>query len=236
MSAGLAFKAIINMKKQVSNNVRFWTGARVALACAAFAATALVASNCKSNDTANLTSNKGAQSNAGAPKVSITSKQGGPQQQSKPQQLEEVPALVWNTEIQAVDGSPFRLSDFKDKVVVLDLWATWCGPCRQEIPHLVELQNEYGAKNVEVIGLTTESPQTDAQKVRDFAKEFNINYKLGWARGDVALALMNGNTSIPQTFVIAPGGRIVTKFRGFSTQIPAMIRTAIDKANEKTGD
>jgi thiol-disulfide isomerase/thioredoxin len=220
------------MNKQVSKNVRFWTGARVALACAVFAATALVASNCKSNDTANLTANKG------APKVTITTKQGGqpPQQQSKPQQLEEVPALVWNTEIQAVDGSPFRLSDFKDKVVVLDLWATWCGPCRLEVPHLVELQNEYGAKNVEVIGLTTESPQTDAQKVRDFAKEFNINYKLGWARADVALALMNGNPSIPQTFVIAPGGRIVTKFRGFSTQIPAMIRTAIDKANEKTGD
>jgi thiol-disulfide isomerase/thioredoxin len=225
------------MKKQSVNNVRFWTGARLALACAAFAATALVASNCKSNDTANLSANTGAQPKAGAPKVSITSSQGGrPQQQSKPQQLEEVPPLAWNTEIQAVDGSPFRLSDFKDKVVVLDLWATWCGPCRQEIPHLVELQNEYGARNVEVIGLTTESPQTDAQKVRDFAKEFNINYKLGWARADVALALMNGNTSIPQTFVIAPGGRIVTKFRGFSTQIPAMIRTAIDKANEKTGD
>jgi thiol-disulfide isomerase/thioredoxin len=227
------------MKKQAVHQGRFWTGARVALACAAFTATALVASNCKSNDTANLSANTGTQSKAGAPKVTITSKPGAqqPQQQSKmPQQLETVPPLAWDTEIQAVDGAAFRLSDYKDKVVVLDLWATWCGPCRLEIPHLVELQNEYGARNVEVIGLTTESPQTDGQKVRDFAKEFNINYKLGWARADVALALMNGNTSIPQTFVIAPGGRIVTKFRGFSTQIPAMIRTAIDKANEKTGD
>ena len=146
------------------------------------------------------------------------------------------PPLAWNAEIQAVDGAAFRLSDFKDKVVVLDLWATWCGPCRLEIPHLVELQNEYKAKGVEVIGLTTEDPLSDEEKVRDFAKEFQINYKLGWSPRDVSLALMNGNTSIPQTFVIAPGGRIVTKFRGFSTQIPAMIRTAIDKANEKTGD
>ncbi|HEX6183178.1 MAG TPA: TlpA disulfide reductase family protein [Pyrinomonadaceae bacterium] len=225
------------MNKQVGKNGKFRTLARVALACAAFAATALVASNCKSNDTANLSANTGAKSKAGAPKVTITSQQGAPQQgKPQPQQLDTVPPLAWNTEIQGVDGTAFRLSDYKDKVVVLDLWATWCGPCRLEIPHLVELQTEYGARNVEVIGLTTEDPQSDAQKVRAFAKEFKINYKLGWSPQEVSLALMNGNTSIPQTFVIAPGGRIVTKFRGFSTQIPAMIRTAIDKANEKTGD
>ena len=222
------------MKNQAGKERRFWTGARVALACAAFGGVALVASNCKSNDTANLTANRGAQQSQapGAPKVSITSKPGG---QPQPQ-LETVPPTAWNTEIQSVDGAKFRLSDFKDKVVVVDLWATWCGPCRLEIPHLVDLQNEYGGKGVEVIGLTTEDPSEDEAKVRDFAKEFKINYKLGWSPREVSLALMNGNTSIPQTFVIAPGGRIVTKFRGFSNQIPSMIRAAIDKANEKTGD
>ena len=220
------------MKKQVVKERRFWTGARVALACAAFGGVALVASNCKSNDTANLSANKG------APKVTITQKQGGqpaPPQQTR-SQLETVPAAAWNTEIQSVDGAKFRLSDFNDKIIVVDLWATWCGPCRLEVPHLVELQNEYGAKGVEVIGLTTEDPLEDAEKVRDFAREFKINYKLGWSPREVSLALMNGNTSIPQTFVIAPGGRIVTKFRGFSSQVPNMIRSAIDKANEKTGD
>ncbi len=225
------------MKKQAGRNGTFWTRARVALACAALAATALVASNCKSDDTANLSANKGAQ--PGAPKVTVTTKQGGQppkQQPPQPPQLETVPAVAWNTEIQSVDGSAFRLSDYKDKVVVLDLWATWCGPCRLEVPHLVELMDEYKGKGVEVIGLTTEDPETDAVKVRDFAKEFKINYKLGWSPRDVSLALMNGNTSIPQTFVIAPGGRIVTKFRGFSSQVPNMIRSAIDKANEKTGD
>ena len=224
------------MKKQVGKNGIFWTRARVALMCAAFAATALVASNCKSNDTANLSANSGAQPKAGAPKVTITSNQGAQPPQPQPPQLETVPPVAWETELQAVDGSPFRLSDYKDKVVVLDLWATWCGPCRQEIPHLVELSNEYKGKGVEVIGLTTEDPKSDAVQVRDFAKEFKINYKLGWSPRDVSLALMNGNTSIPQTFVIAPGGRIITRFRGFSNRVPEMIRTAIDKANEKTGD
>ncbi|HEX7316007.1 MAG TPA: TlpA disulfide reductase family protein [Pyrinomonadaceae bacterium] len=216
------------MKNPAGRESRFWTGARVALACAAFGGVALVASNCKSNDTANLT-----------PKVTITSKQGAPapaSQQPQRPQLETVPAAAWNTEIQSVDGAKFRLSDFSDKVIVVDLWATWCGPCRLEVPHLVELQNEYGAKGVEVIGLTTEDPLEDEEKVRDFAKEFKINYKLGWSPREVSLALMNGNSSIPQTFVIAPGGRIVTKFRGFSSQVPNMIRTAIDKASEKTGD
>ncbi len=222
------------MKKSEKQR-RFWTKGRVTLVAFAFAATALAASSCKSDDTANLSANRAAQTNAGQPKVTIT-QQRGAQPQPQPQ-LEAVPAQVWETEIQSVDGSSFRLSDYKDKVVVLDLWATWCGPCRLEVPHLVEMRNEYADKNVEVIGLTTESPQTDADKVRDFAKEFKINYRLGYARADVAQSLMNGNYSIPQTFVIAPGGRIVTKFRGFSDRIPDMIRAAIDKAhNEKTGD
>ena len=221
------------MKNQAGKERRFWTGARVALACAAFGAVAIVASNCKSNDTANLTANSNAPQAKRTPQVTISSMPGGPAQ---PPQLETVPAAAWDTEIQSVDGAKFRLSDFKNKVVVVDLWATWCGPCRLEIPHLVDLQNEYGGKGVEVIGLTTEDPAEDEEKVRDFAKEFKINYKLGWSPREVSLALMNGNQSIPQTFVVAPGGRIVTKFRGFSNQIPSMIRAAIDKANEKTGD
>src|ERR1044071_3624798 len=218
---------MIDMKK-LEKKRSFWTTGRAALAAVVFAALALAASSCKSDDTANLSANRAAQAtNAGQPKVTVT-QQRGPQQQP---QMETVPAMVWDTDIQSVDGEKFRLSDFKDKVVVLDLWATWCGPCRLEIPHLVDLQNEYGGKNVEVIGLTTESPQTDADKVREFAKEFKINYRLGYARGDVAQTLMNGTNSIPQTFVIAPGGRIVTKFRGFSDRIPDMIRAAIDKAH-----
>jgi thiol-disulfide isomerase/thioredoxin len=220
--------------KKSDKKRRFWTTGRVALAGIVFAASALAASSCKSDDTANLSANRAAQTNAGQPKVTIT-QQRGAQPQAQPQ-METVPAQVWDTEIQSVDGATFRLSDFKDKVVVLDLWATWCGPCRLEIPHLVEMRNEYGDKNVEVIGLTTESPQTDAEKVRDFAKEFKINYRLGYARADMAQSLMNGTYSIPQTFVIAPGGRIVTKFRGFSDRIPDMIRAAIDKANDKAGD
>ncbi len=216
--------------KQEDKMRRFWTAGRVGLAAAVFATTALYASSCVSNDTANLTVNQ----NANKPKVTVTASKPAPGQ---PAQLETIPAVAWDTQIQAVGGGSFKLSDYKDKTVVLDLWATWCGPCRAEIPHLVELHKEYGGKGVEVIGLTTEDPTTTADAVADFAKELKIPYRLGWARADVAQALMNGRPSIPQTFVIAPGGRIITKFVGYSDRIPDAIRAAIKTAGEaKTGD
>jgi thiol-disulfide isomerase/thioredoxin len=220
--------------KQEHKRKRFLTAGRAALSAAVFAATALYASSCVSNDTANLTANANQQA-AGKPKISISSSKGS--QQNQPAQLDVVPEVAWNTELKAVGGGTFRLSDYKDKVVVLDLWATWCNPCRAEIPHLVALNKEYSGKGVEVIGLTTEDPQSASEAVDEFAKEMKINYKLGWARGDVAQALMNGRPSIPQTFVIAPGGKIITKFVGFSDRIPDAIRAAIKTANEaKTGD
>ena len=221
------------MKREVKKH--FWTMGRTGLAVAVFAATAFYASSCVSNDTANLTASQNAQqADAGKPKVTITSSKPA---QGQPPQLDVIPAIAWDTQIQAVGGGSFKLSDYKDKTVVLDLWATWCGPCRAEIPHLIELHKEFGGKGVEVIGLTTENPGDAAEAVADFAKEMKITYKLGWARGDVAQALMNGRPSIPQTFVIAPGGRIVTKFLGYSDRIPDAIRAAIKTANDaKTGD
>lgn len=218
---------------------QFWTAGRMALASFAFAAVALAASGCTSRDTANVEASRAAQSAASdnKPKITITTQTGAkpPQQpQQTASNLQMLPPEVLDVAIEGVDGKSFRLSDYKNKVVVLNLWATWCGPCRMEIPHLVELSREYGGKGVEFIGLTTENPETDSEKVRDFAKEFKINYKLGWADANMARSLMQGNYSIPQSFVITPGGKIQTKFRGFSPKLPDMIRAALDKAAEQT--
>lgn len=222
-----------NMKR-ARNKKGFWTAGRTAFTAIVFVIAAFAISSCTANDTANLTANNAVQPNK--PKVTITSNGGAQPQQPKPAGLDIVPPEVWNAEIPAVGGGTFRLSDYKDKVIVLELWATWCGPCRLEIPHLVELSDEYRGKGVEVVGLTTEDPASDAEKVSQFAKEFKINYKLGWANANIALPLMVGSPSIPQTFVIAPGGRIITKFRGFSPKVPSMVRAAIEKANDKAGD
>jgi len=216
---------------------QFRAGRRLAPASFAFAAVALAASACTSSDTANHSAaTRAEQANASRPKVSVTAQTGAPQP-SPPRQtagnLQVLSPEVLNAEIQDVRGGTFRLADFKDKVVLLNLWATWCGPCRQEIPHLVALNKEYKGKGVEIIGLTNENPATDAEKVESFAEQFKIDYKLGWADASLARALMQGNYSIPQSFVIAPGGRIQTRFRGFSPRLPEMIRSAIDQATEQ---
>lgn len=208
---------------------------RVAFICVVMIASMIGVSSCTADDTGRDVANN-ATPESGRPKVTVTAQRGdaAPQQQAASDTLSE---QLMSTEIESLDGGTFKLADFKDKVVVLDLWATWCGPCRLEVPHLVELSKDYGPKGVEVLGLTLENPATDEPKVRAFADEFKINYKLGWARADFARELMRGNGSIPQTFVIAPGGRVVAHYRGFSNSLPEKIRAAIDKASDKsTGD
>lgn len=122
---------------------------------------------------------------------------------------------VLDTEIQGVDGKPFRLADYKGKVVVLDLWATWCGPCRAEIPHLNEIQQQYKSRGLEVVGLTNEDPADDADDVDKFAREMKINYKLGWATPTLWMSLGRAN-SIPQTYILGRDGRPVRFFAGYS--------------------
>lgn len=142
-----------------------------------------------------------------------------------------LPASVMSEEIKALDGGSFKLSDYAGKVVVLDLWATWCPPCRDEIPHLVAMSKEYQAQGLEVIGLDVDPLQDDAETVRDFAQEFAINYKIGWAERDLAASLMRGNGSIPQTLVITRDGRVLEHFIGYNPRrTPAKMRQAVEQA------
>src|SRR5262249_43520355 len=112
-----------------------------------------------------------------------------------------------------------------------DLWATWCGPCRREIPHLIALAKEFKGRGVEVIGLTREDPAKDAEKVRQFVGEFNINYPIGWANGEFASGLMKGRNSIPQTYVIGRDGHVRKYFVGFNAETsPPQLRAAVEEA------
>jgi thiol-disulfide isomerase/thioredoxin len=229
--------------KKIETRRRTLTAWRPALAACVLLAL-LVAAACTSDDTAGdqagrANANAGAAANSGKPTVTITQERGPrpPQPAASPQGFVALSEQALNAEIQPLEGEPFRLADFKDKVVVLNLWATWCGPCRFEIPHLIELSKEFGSKGVEVIGLTLENPQTDVEKVREFARQFKINYKLGWGRADVAQELMAGRGNIPQLFIIEDG-KIAKRFIGFSPdKSPAMLRAAIEEvANKAHGD
>ena len=119
-----------------------------------------------------------------------------------------------------IDGKKLTLSDYKGKVVLLDFWATWCTPCREEIPAFVEMQHKYGPQGFQVIGISMDD---DAKPVKAFYQQFKINYPV--AVGDDKLAQSFGGVlGLPVNFIIDREGRIHAKFLG-ATDV-----SVIDKA------
>lgn len=129
--------------------------------------------------------------------------------------LRSLPESLRQRSLKSLDNDSFRLGDFSGKVVVVNLWASWCGPCRREVPEYETVRREFAGRNVEFIGLTTEDPRTSAKRVREFVRDFNFAFRLGWADRLTAETLMNGTDAIPQTLVIAPDGHIVSHWHGY---------------------
>jgi cytochrome c biogenesis protein CcmG/thiol:disulfide interchange protein DsbE len=126
-------------------------------------------------------------------------------------QLRAEPAPDWK--LQDLDGKTVKLSDYKGKVVILDFWATWCPPCRAEIPHFIELQKQYGAQGLVIIGMSLD--EGGAKVVSDFAKAKEINYPVVIGTQDIATAY-GGIEAIPTTFIIDAKGNIVNKYIGLT--------------------
>jgi thiol-disulfide isomerase/thioredoxin len=133
-----------------------------------------------------------------------------------PAKLVFLPETLRAREIRKVDGGSFRFADFPGKVVVINLWASWCGPCRSEIPEYEKVRKAYAGRNVEFIGLTTEDPRTSSERVNRFLRGVSFGFRLGWADRETARTLMNGRGAIPQTLVVDPNGRVVHHWTGYS--------------------
>ncbi|MBI4660245.1 MAG: TlpA family protein disulfide reductase [Verrucomicrobia bacterium] len=116
-------------------------------------------------------------------------------------------------ELKDVDGKPVKSSDFKGKVVVLDFWATWCAPCRAEIPGFVELQKQYGKDGLAIVGVSLD--EQGPKVVKPFMKKLQINYPIVMDDGKTA-ALFGGVEAIPTTFIIDRAGKIVARHEGFT--------------------
>jgi len=111
-----------------------------------------------------------------------------------------------------INGKEVSLSDYKGKVILLDFWATWCGPCRMEIPSFIQLQDEY-KDDVVVLGISLD--QGGPKDVVPFAKKMNINYPVVYGDGNVVQAY-GGVRSIPTTFVIDRDFNIQRKYVGYT--------------------
>jgi thiol-disulfide isomerase/thioredoxin len=118
--------------------------------------------------------------------------------------------------VKAIDGkTDISLSAYKGKVILLNFWATWCGPCKAEIPSLVELQEQYGDDLV-VLGFSVDDP---VEKMRPYAEEYKINYPLlvGNGREDVQEAF-GPLYGIPVSVIIDREGRIAKKHSGIASK------------------
>lgn len=153
----------------------------------------------------------------------------------EPPLLTSLPKSVLDAELRATSGSSFRLSDYFGKVLVVNLWATWCAPCRSETPALVKLHWQFESQGVQIVELSTEDPNNSTAEVREWVSNYAVPYPVGWATPRVALTLMQGRDAIPQAYVISGNGRIVRRFVGFNRKTtPSQLKLAIQEAlNEK---
>ena len=113
---------------------------------------------------------------------------------------------------EAINGSPITMKDFKGKVVVIDFWATWCGPCVAEMPHMKEIYAQYHDRGVEFIGISLDQPKEDGglDSLKKYVKEEKIPWPQyyqgnGW---ESKFSRSWGINSIPAMFVVAPDGTL----------------------------
>lgn len=107
-------------------------------------------------------------------------------------------------------GQPLTLSSYRGKVVLLDFWATWCYPCREEIPHFVEFQHKYGDRGLQVIGVSMDD---SPEPVPAFYQQFHMNYPVVMGNAKIGESY-GGLLGLPITFLLDRDGRITAKHIG----------------------
>jgi peroxiredoxin len=128
-----------------------------------------------------------------------------------------------------LSGQQLRLSSFRGKIVLLDFWATWCEPCREEIPHFVDLQNQYRNQGLQIIGVSMDD---GPEPVREFYQQFKMNYPVVMCTASVAESY-GGVLGLPVAFLIGREGQIYFKHIG-ATEVSVLEQeiTALLHAND----
>ncbi len=153
---------------------------------------------------------------------------------SKSSEYPPVSSGVTNAEFELLDGTKTTLAAYKGKVVMLNLWGIWCGPCRAEMPHLVELQQKYGAQGFEVIGLNIGDHDGDPEAVdaiEQFTAQMKINYtiaRMPRASTNQVYALTRQQV-VPQTLLVDREGHLRGMFIGGGANVFNSMKTTVAK-------
>ncbi len=132
--------------------------------------------------------------------------------------------------LSSLDGKTLKLSDYRGKAILLNFWATWCEPCKIEMPWFVELQKQYGPKGLQVLGVAMDD--TDPKDIVDFAHKMGVNYPI--AVGKEAVGDQYGGIPyLPSTFYIDRDGRVVDRVYGLVSR--SEIEDDIKKALSSSG-
>jgi thiol-disulfide isomerase/thioredoxin len=130
-------------------------------------------------------------------------------------------------------GGTFKLADLKGKVVLVDFWATYCGPCRAQAPKLAALREKYRSKGLEIVGLNVDDSK-DLGLVKEFMSSVKMIYPVGRNR-EVSDAFLDGTEDetgappIPQLFVFARNGRLINHFVGYDPKADAQLEQLISQ-------
>lgn len=163
-----------------------------------------------------LTSCSGDSGTANTTAGNIAVSNPSPEKPKAPSDFPPLPEKIAQAELEKIDGTPFKIADQKGKVLLLNMWATWCGPCRYEMPHLVAMQTEHNPKGFDVVGLNIEENDTN-ESITKFAEDMKppLNYPLVRAESiSVDLTKWGQSGAIPTSFVVDRGGHLRGVFRG----------------------
>lgn len=137
-----------------------------------------------------------------------------PADSASPQRVRS-PKAMPDFVLQDLAGKPVRLSDYSGKAVLINFWATWCPPCKAELPDLVELQQTHGGERFTVIGVSLD--QTGVAGVREFVRERGLNFPILMGNEDVVIQYGNFR-GIPTSFLLNPDHELERRYTGLVTR------------------
>jgi len=138
--------------------------------------------------------------------------------------------LAPNFELQSLEGKTIKLSDYRGKAVLLNFWATWCEPCKIEMPWFVELQNKYGPQGLQVLGVAMDD--ASPQDIAEFAKKMGVNYPIVIGKEKVGDDY-GGVQYLPSTFYVGRDGKVLNRVFGLVSR--SEIEDNIQKALAQQG-